>query len=210
MRICHNFVKIPEIVKFKNIFTKIYLNFKNIQKIIKFTDYVAGEICSIGANDEYVSDEQLELYNNYSFFSMSIPSSWICSALAVGVYLFIEQDCEDSRNFVKPLGILNVGILISLAVHILTGIVGYCSHGVNSKYRKFEFQGVMIGKAMTLGNSFAGIIIFSIHGCCVVDILWQDIFIRIFKNRESFRFYEMILRFVICLVVCESFNLIII
>lgn len=137
---------------------------------------------------------------------MAIPSSLICSTLAIGVYLFIEQDCEEPDNFVKPFGVLNIVLVISAGFHILIGATGYALNGVNSKYKNYAFTGTTAGKAIILGKAFAVIITFAIHGYCVVNILWIEIFQKLIKNRQSYYFYEMILRFFVCLLVCKLTN----
>lgn len=166
-------------------------------------DYIVGEIYSKETREQYFSENTYEKYINYSSFPLAIPSSLICSTLAIGVFLFIEQDCEVPKNFVKPFGILNIGLVISTGLHILVGVTGYAVHGVNSKYRTFGFTGITTGKAIILGYAFTVIITFAVHGYCVVNILWIEIIQRFVKKRSNYYLYEMILRFSVCLVVCE-------
>lgn len=154
-------------------------------------------------NDEYISEKTYKMYENYSFFPLAIPSSMICSTLAVGVFLFIEQDSLVPVNFVKPFGVLNVGLVVSAGLHIIVGTTGYSADGVNSKFKSFPFRDMTAGKAIILGNAFTIIITFAIHGYCVVNILWIEIFRKLIKKRSNYYFYEMILRLSVCFAVCE-------
>lgn len=156
--------------------------------------------------DQYISENKYEKFSNYSFFPLAIPSCLICSTLAIGVFLFIEQDCEVPSNFLKPFGVLNIGLVISAGFHILVGLIGYTAHGVNTKYRTFLFTGTPAGNAIILGNSFTVIITFAIHGYCVVNILWNEIFQKLIKKRSNSYFYELILRFFVCMAVCKLPN----
>lgn len=145
------------------------------------------------------------MYINLAYFPHAIPSSSICSTLAVGVFLFIEKESEIPRTFVKPFGVLNIGLFISTAFHILVGSIGFVAHGVNAKYPQFLFEGYKAGIALIMGNAFATIITFAIHGYCVVNILWSELFHKFITKKSDFDFYEMILRFIICVIVCEHF-----
>lgn len=126
------------------------------------------------------------------------------SAIPIGVYLAIEKHIEDPKKFLKPFGILNIGIMSMIAIQTIIGIFSYCYFGVNSKTDdNFLFDGNVLGKAFILGETFAVLISFCVHGYCAVTIIWHELIKPFVKTRGQTYIYLAFIRFVVCVLVCE-------
>lgn len=173
---------------------------KTIQNHI-FSDHIVGEVHSF-QREPYIPDSEMKQIN-FPYFPLALASSSISSTFSIGVFLFIEQECENPENFVKPFGILNIGLVISTITHIIFGGVGYFMYGVNTRNLKFEISEVFFGKAITLGYVFTTVITFAINGYSVSNIIWNEVLKKILRNRSNQYLWQMLMRFSICLIVGE-------
>lgn len=137
-----------------------------------------------------------------SRLALGIPSRIMNSTLPMGVYLAIEKYIEDPKQFLKPFGILNIGIVSMTIVQLVFGIFNYCYHGVTAMTTEFHFNDVVFGKALILGETFAVIISFCVHGYCAVNIIWNELIKPFVNTRVNTYIYNTLLRFTICSLVC--------
>lgn len=125
------------------------------------------------------------------------------STLPIGVYLAIEKYSKDPKQFLKPFGILNIGIMSMTLVQIVIGIFSYCYYGVNHKTHEYLFNDLVVGKALILGEIFAVMISFCVHGYCAVNIIWNELIKPFVKTRGRTYIYMSLMRFLICGLVCK-------
>lgn len=140
---------------------------------------------------------------NLAYLAVGIPSRIMNSTLPIGVYLAVEKYIEDPKRFLKPFGILNIGILSMTVFQTSIGIFSYCYYGVNTNTNWFLFDGIALGKALILGETFAVMISFCVHGYCAVTIVWNELIKPFLKPKGNTSIYMAIIRYFICVLVCK-------
>lgn len=162
-----------------------------------------GQIDFSNADDIYAHDKAKQMYINFAYLPHAVASSTICSSISVGVFLFIEKESECPKTFIKPFGILNIGLVVSTIFHIVIGAVGYSIHGINAKYPHFKFKNNVAKSALIMGHAFGMVITFAIHGYCVVNIISFSCFRKFLRTKDQLNTFEMGLRFFTCVIVCK-------
>lgn len=135
-------------------------------------------------------------------FGLGVPSKIMNSTLPIGVYLAIEKYIEDSKEFLKPFGVLNVGIMSMIGLQMTIGIFSYWYYGINTRTPDFLFDGVVVGKALILGEVFAVVISFCVHGYCTVTIIWNELIKPFVKTKRHTYIFMALIRFIISVMVC--------
>ncbi|XP_054733993.1 proton-coupled amino acid transporter-like protein CG1139 [Anastrepha obliqua] len=115
---------------------------------------------------------------------------------AVGVILALEENMEKPKNFVKPFGILNIGITIVLVLYALLGFFGYWKYGeealgsvtLNIPQQEVLAQVTKITFAITTWVTYA------VQGYVTADIIWNKYLSKRTKNASRDVLYELLIR----------------
>ncbi|XP_036336993.1 proton-coupled amino acid transporter-like protein CG1139 [Rhagoletis pomonella] len=120
---------------------------------------------------------------------------------AVGVILAVEENMENPKSFVKPCGILNIGMSIVLCLYILLGFFGYWKYGdealgsvtLNIPQHEVLAQVAKIIFAITTWMTYA------LQGYVTTDIIWNKYLSKRTKDTSKHVLYELLLR--ACIVI---------
>ncbi|KAH8274488.1 hypothetical protein KR018_006845, partial [Drosophila ironensis] len=121
---------------------------------------------------------------------------------AVGVILAIEENMATPKAFVRPCGIMNVGMSIVLGLYILLGFFGYWKYGdeakgsvtLNIPQTEILAQVVKIFFAVTTWISYA------LQGYVTAHILWDKYLVKHIKDPKKHNMFEIIFRALIVLL----------
>uniref|UniRef100_T1PB60 Transmembrane amino acid transporter protein n=1 Tax=Musca domestica TaxID=7370 RepID=T1PB60_MUSDO len=124
---------------------------------------------------------------------------------AVGVILAIEENMAQPKAYLKPFGIMNMGMLIVLTLYITLGFFGYWRYGddalgsvtLNIPQEKILAQVTKILFAITTWISYA------LQGYVTADIIWNKYLSKRVKDTSKHVIYELLIRaMVVVLTFC--------
>ncbi|XP_075162004.1 arcus [Haematobia irritans] len=121
---------------------------------------------------------------------------------AVGVILAIEENMATPKAYLKPCGIMNVGMTIVLSLYIILGFFGYWRYGdealgsvtLNIPQEKTLAQVTKILFAITTWISYA------LQGYVTADIVWNKYLSKRVKDSSKHALYELLVRALIVLL----------
>ncbi|XP_067613238.1 proton-coupled amino acid transporter-like protein CG1139 [Eurosta solidaginis] len=121
---------------------------------------------------------------------------------AVGVILAIEENMKTPKDYLKPFGIMNVGMTIVLTLYMLFGFFGYWKYGegalgsvtLNIPQKDVLAQVAKIIFAITTWISY------SLQGYVTADIVWNKYLSKRVKNISNHTLYELVIRTCIVLL----------
>ncbi|TMW51461.1 hypothetical protein DOY81_003432, partial [Sarcophaga bullata] len=121
---------------------------------------------------------------------------------AVGVILAIEENMATPKAYLKPFGIMNMGMTIVLSLYIILGFFGYWKYGdeslgsitLNIPQEEVLAQVTKIIFAITTWISYA------LQGYVTADIIWHKYLSRRVKDTSKHVLFELLTRAAIVLL----------
>ncbi|XP_068141882.1 proton-coupled amino acid transporter-like protein CG1139 [Drosophila tropicalis] len=154
--------------------------------------YIFEDLPPLSTRDAFVSVTKLPTFFGTVLFALE----------AVGVILAIEENMANPKDYVKPFGIMNMGMSIVLALYILLGFSGYWKYGsesegsvtLNIPQSEILAQVVKIFFAITTWISYA------LQGYVTAQIIWHKYLSKKIKDTSKHSLYELIFRAVTVLL----------
>ncbi|XP_037938181.1 proton-coupled amino acid transporter-like protein CG1139 [Teleopsis dalmanni] len=121
---------------------------------------------------------------------------------AVGVILAIEENMETPKAYLKPLGIMNLGMTIVLSIYVVLGFFGYWKYGdkalgsitLNIPQQEILAQITKILFAITTWISYA------LQGYVTANIIWNKYLQKRIKDTNKHVLFELLVRAAIVLL----------
>ncbi|KAH8373977.1 hypothetical protein KR200_006021, partial [Drosophila serrata] len=179
---------------------------KNLQLLAPFSS-AANLLLAVGFGIilYYIFDDLPPLSERKAFVAITELPTFFGTVLfaleAVGVILAIEENMATPKAYVRPCGIMNIGMGIVLGLYILLGFFGYWKYGdealgsvtLNIPQSEIPAQVVKIFFAITTWISYA------LQGYVTAHILWDKYLSK--HIRESRRtVFELLFRAMIVLL----------
>ncbi|XP_018787821.1 PREDICTED: proton-coupled amino acid transporter-like protein CG1139 isoform X2 [Bactrocera latifrons] len=115
---------------------------------------------------------------------------------AVGVILAIEGKMEKPKSYIKPFGVLNVGMAIVLSLYILLGFFGYWEYGddaLGSVTLNIPQQAILAQVAKII-FAITTWITYALQGYVTADIIWNKYLSKRTKDTSKHVLYELLIR----------------
>ncbi|XP_023309199.2 proton-coupled amino acid transporter-like protein CG1139 [Lucilia cuprina] len=115
---------------------------------------------------------------------------------AVGVILAIEENMKTPKAYLKPFGIMNIGMTVVLSLYIILGFFGYWKYGddalgsvtLNIPQEEILAQVTKIMFAITTWISYA------LQGYVTADIIWHKYLSKRVKDTSKHVLFELLIR----------------
>ncbi|XP_004518973.1 proton-coupled amino acid transporter-like protein CG1139 [Ceratitis capitata] len=121
---------------------------------------------------------------------------------AVGVILAIEEKMAKPKSYIKPFGVLNVGMAIVLSLYTLLGFFGYWEYGdeaLGSVTLNIPQEAVLAQVAKII-FAITTWITYALQGYVTADIIWNKYLSKRVKNKSRHVLYELLIRATIVLL----------
>jgi proton-coupled amino acid transporter len=87
--------------------------------IILTVGYATQDLPPFESRKAFASFETLPLYFGTALFAFE----------GIALVLPLQNSMKDPRNFSRPLGVLNVGMVFVSSIYIIVGLIGYWKYG---------------------------------------------------------------------------------
>lgn len=119
----------------------------------------------------------------------------------------LENEMKKPRQFMKPVGVLNVGMTVNVLLYVGMGFFGYLKYGseahgtITSNLPEFEIQ----AKAVQILLAISIFITHSLQCYVAIDISWNEYIQPKIKHISagSLMFWEYVVRTAVVIVTCE-------